>query len=118
MKMPKSPGLSYSAQSCKLRTRTDILVDLQTFADQLDFGVGVLGNSGKTLLNALNLLRNRGQDALLETIELVEATPSTDLAETNEDTPHRLKVKRLVAAEDQNEATQLNSQRFDRLGFA
>ena len=35
---------------------THLGVDLDTLANQLDLSVGVLGNSRKTLLNALDLL--------------------------------------------------------------
>ena len=35
---------------------THLRVDLDTLANQLDLSVGVLGNSRKTLLNALDLL--------------------------------------------------------------
>lgn len=47
-----------------------------------------------------------------------EAAPSSDLAEADEDPTHGLEIKRLVAAEDENEASKLTAQCLDGLGFA
>ena len=66
----------------------------------------LVGAALEALLNRLNLLRDGGQDALLETVELIEATPCADLAEANENAAHGLEIEGLIAAEDKNEATQ------------
>jgi hypothetical protein len=45
----------------------------------------------ETFLDGLDLLRDGRQHSLLQTIELVEAAPSADLAQANEDSAHGLK---------------------------
>ena len=45
---------------------------------------------GEALLDGLDLLRDGGEHALLEPVELVEAAPGADLAQPHEDPPHRL----------------------------
>ena len=94
---------------------THLIIDLDILPDQLDFRVRVLDECGETLLDGLDLLRDGTEDTLLETIELVEASPRADLTETDEDTTHCLEVERLVTAEDQDEATELNTEGLDRL---
>jgi hypothetical protein len=74
--------------------------------------------SAETELDALNLLRDGTEDTFFESIELVEASPRADLAQSDKDASHRLEVERLVAAEDEDEATQLDSEGLDGLGFS
>jgi hypothetical protein len=105
----------------RLLTRDEdarVLRDLELASDELNLGVGIGEAGTETELNALDLLRDGREDALLESVELVEASPSADLAETDEDAAHRLEVERLVAAKHEDEATELDSQRLDRFGFA
>lgn len=97
---------------------TNVSVDPKVLANELNLGVRVFNQGGKALLNALHLLRDGRQDALFKTIKLVEAAPSTNLAETNEDATHGLEIECLVATEHQNETTELHPKGFDRLGFA
>ena len=97
---------------------THVLVQLDVLPHQLDLGVRVLDESRKTLLDALDLLRDGTEDTFLETVELVEAAPRADLAKTDEDTSHGLEVECLVATEDQDETSQLHTESLDRLGLA
>lgn len=69
-------------------------------------------------MDALDLLRDRTEDPLLESVELVEASPGADLAEPDEDPTHRLEVERLVAAEDEDEASELHAESLDGFGLA
>lgn len=71
----------------------------------------------QSFLDRLDLLRNRRQHALFQSIELVETSPGTDLAQTDKDAAHRLEVERFVAVEDQHETAQLMAQGFDGLRF-
>jgi hypothetical protein len=86
---------------------TNVLVDTQLLPHQLNLCIGVVHKGSQTLLNALHLLRHGTEDSLFQAVELVKTTPGADLTETDEDTPHRLKVKRLVATENENKATEL-----------
>ena len=79
---------------------THVLVELHVLPNKFDLGVRVLYQGRKTLLDTLDFLRDVRQYSLLETIELVETAPSTDLTKTNEDTSHCLEIERLVTAED------------------
>jgi len=49
----------------------------------------------EAFLDGLDLLRDGRQHSLLQTIELVEAAPSADLAQANEDSAHGLKVNEM-----------------------
>ena len=81
--------------------RTNVLVDLQALPNELDLSIRVLHQRRQTLLYALHLLTNSTQNPLLQSIELVKASPSADLTQSDEDTTHGLEVERLVATEDQ-----------------
>lgn len=96
---------------------THVPVDLDVLPNEFNFSVRVLDERCETLLDSLNLLRYGTKNTLFETIELVETTPRADLTETNEDTTHSLEVERLVATEDQDEATELYTESFDRFRF-
>ena len=67
------------------------------------------------LLDGLYLLGDGREHSLLQTVELIKASPGTDLAETNKDTTHGLEVKCLITVEDQHKATQLVTKGFHRL---
>jgi hypothetical protein len=82
-------------------------------ADQLNLRLVILDTLLEAQLNVLDLLRDSGQDTLLQTVELVETTPSTDLADTKEDTAHGLEVESVVTAEDKCESSQLHTKGFD-----
>ena len=69
-------------------------------------------------MDALYLLRDSTDDTLLETVELVEASPCANMTKTDEDTTHGLEVKCLVTAEDKDEASELDSESFDGLSLA
>jgi hypothetical protein len=88
---------------------TGVCVDLELLADELNLRRRVLSGECEPLLDALNLLRDGRENPLLESIELVEATPGADLAETDKDATHRLKVECLVAAENEDEAAELDT---------
>lgn len=81
-------------------SRTHILVDLDTFANKLDFGVWVLHERSKTLLDTLHLLRDSTENTLLESVEFIEASPRADLTQSDEDTAHGLEIESFVTAED------------------
>ena len=57
------------------------------------------------LLDGLYLLGDSREHSFLQTVELIKASPGTDLAQTNEDTTHGLEVKCLITVEDQHKAT-------------
>lgn len=97
---------------------TDVLIDFQALTHQLNFSVGVFDKIGKTLLDSLYLLRDGTQNAFLQTIELVEAPPSSDLAKTNKDTTHSLEVECLITTKNKDEATKLDTESLDGFGFA
>ena len=103
---------------CQLGMRTHLVVDLHVLANQLDLRVWILHERGKSLLDRLNLLRDGTEDALFQTIELIEASPCTDLTESDEDTTHGLEVERLVTAEDQDEPPELDTESLDRFRLA
>jgi len=69
-------------------------------------------------LDALNLLRDCTEDPLLQSIELVEASPRSDLAQSDEDPSHRLEVEGFVAAEDEDESSELDSESLDGFGLS
>jgi hypothetical protein len=58
-------------------------------------------------LDHQDLLGACGEHTLLETVELIEATPSAHLAETNEDTTHSVEIEGLIAIEDKYKVAQL-----------
>lgn len=99
-------------------TLTHVFIELHVLAYELNLGVRVLDQPSKTLLDTLHLLRDGTEDTFLETIELVEASPSSDLTETNEDTSHGLEIKSLVATENQDETSKLHPKRLYRFSFA
>ena len=69
-------------------------------------------------MNRLNLLRDGRQHPLLQTIELVEATPRADLTQADEDAAHGLEVEGLVAVEDEDESAELVAQSFHGFGLS
>lgn len=97
---------------------TNILVDLEVLANNFDLGVGVLDQRDKTLLDGLHLLRHGTEDALLESIKLVKATPRPDLTQSHKDSAHGLEVEGLVTAENKDEATKLDPECFDGFRLA
>ena len=88
---------------------TDIGVDLQALAHQLDLDVRVLRHLNQTLLDRLHLLGDGTENSLLQSIELIKASPCTDLTKANEDTTHGLEIEGFVATENQDETSQLNT---------
>ena len=69
------------------------------------------------LLDGLDLLGDGRQHPLLKTIELVKAAPGTDLTQTDKDTSHGLKVKRLIAVKDEDKTTHLMTEGLHRLSL-
>ena len=92
---------------------TDVLVDLQMLAHQLDLDIGVLGQLHQSLLNSLYLLRNCTENSFLQPIKLVETSPCSNLTQANKDAAHGLEVEGLVATKYQDETSQLHSQSLD-----
>jgi len=84
---------------------TNVRVNLQALPNKLDLGIRILDQCRKALLNALNLLRNSAKNSLLETIELIETSPSSDLTQSDKDTAHSLEIERFITAENQDETT-------------
>ncbi len=80
-------------------------------------GVRVGSRVGETLLDTLDLLRDRREDTFLQSIELVETTPCSNSAETDKDTTHGLEVECLVTTEDNDKHAELNTERLDRLSL-
>ena len=58
---------------------TYVLVDLQTLPNELNLNIGILGDSGKSLLDTLHLLRDGTQNAFLLSVELVKTTLHSNL---------------------------------------
>lgn len=69
----------------------------------------------ESLLYGLDLLGDSRQHPLLQSVELIEASPGTNLTKTNKDTAHGLEVKGLVTVEDQHKSTQLVTKSLHRL---
>ena len=92
-------------------------MDLQLAPDKIDLRVWIGHALAQANLNVLNLLRNGGEDALLQSVELVETSPGTHLRDTEEDATHGLEVESVVAVEYQRKATELDTERFDRLSL-
>lgn len=92
---------------------TDILINLEVLAYQLNLHVGILDQRSQALLDGLDLLRDRTENTFLEPIELIETAPCADLTKTNEDTTHGLEVEGFVATEDEDESSKLDSQCLD-----
>ena len=59
------------------------------------------------LLDGLDLLGDSRQHSLLQTVELIKASPRPHLTQTDKDTPHGLEVKCLITVEDEDKATEL-----------
>lgn len=97
---------------------TNVLVDLQILPNELDFSIRILDQRRETLLYRLNLLRNGTKNALFQSVKLIKAAPSADLAKTNENTTHSFEVKVLIATKDQYESTQLYTEGLHRFGLA
>ncbi|GKT85477.1 hypothetical protein Ct61P_03327 [Colletotrichum tofieldiae] len=97
---------------------TSVGVHAELSSNELGLGLLVFGSLLQAELNVLNLLRDSRQDSLLETVKLVETSPSTNLADTKEDATHGLEVESVVTAEDQCEAAELKAESLDRLRLA
>jgi hypothetical protein len=96
---------------------TNIFVDLQILPHELNFCIRIFHQARQSLLDGLHLLTDSTKNAFFQTIELVEASPCSDLAQTNEDTTHSLEIKCLVTTKHEHEPAELNTESFDRLGF-
>jgi hypothetical protein len=68
-------------------------------------------------LDALNLLRDGTQNTFFQPIELVEASPSSDLTYSEENSSHRFEIESVIATEYQHKSTELTSQSFDGFRF-
>jgi hypothetical protein len=101
-----------------MHERTNVLIDLQGLPNQFDLNVRILDESSQALLNTLHLLRDRAQNTLLQSIELVETAPCSNLTKTDEYTTHGLEIERFIAAEHQDESTELDTEGLDRFGFS
>ena len=93
--------------------RTCVLVHLQLSTNHLNLRIRILDILLESDLDILDLLRNGGQNPLLQTIELVETTPSTNLTDTQKDPTHRLEIECVVTAEHERESSELDTQRLD-----
>jgi hypothetical protein len=93
-------------------------IESEVAADEFDLVLLVGQARRKPELDALDLLRYRTEDALLETVELVEAAPSANLTQADENASHRLEVEGLVATEDEYETSERDAERFDGFRFA
>ena len=69
-------------------------------------------------MDAQDLLRHRTEDALLQAVELIEATPRADLAQANKQASHGLEVEVLVAVEHQHEPSHAGAERLHALRLA
>ena len=96
---------------------THLTVDLYVLPDQLNLSMGILNKSGKTLLDALHLLRYSTKDTLLKTIKLIETPPSSNLTKPDENTTHSLEIESFIATKHQHKPPKLNSQSLYRFRF-
>jgi hypothetical protein len=78
----------------------------------------VLCHLNQTLLDRLHLLRDSTKNPLLQSIELVKASPCTDLTKADEDTAHSLEIEGFVATENEDETSQLYTQCLDGFRLA
>ena len=83
------------------------------FAQQLHSG----GLPFDGILDDLNLRGHGGQHGLLQTVELVKASPGSALDQPHKDAPHGLDINALVAVEDQYLPSKETPQGLDRLCF-
>lgn len=70
------------------------------------------------VLDYLDLLRDSRKLHLEETVELIEAAPSSTLDQTDENAAHRLVVETFVTIEDEDLPTKGLSEGFDRLSLS
>ena len=106
-------GLEFRCNTPQDVLLTHVAVDLDVLPHKLNFGVGVLYQRCQALLDGLNLLGYCGEDALFETVELIETAPCSHLTKTNEDTTHGLEIESFVTAENEDEAAKLDTKSFD-----
>lgn len=92
-------------------------IESKVAADEFDLVLLVGQARREPELDALDLLRYGTEDSLLETVELVEAAPSANLTQADENASHRLEVEGLVATEDEYETSERNAERFDGFRF-
>lgn len=69
-------------------------------------------------LDHLNLLRNSRELLFKQSIELIEAPPSTAFDQSNEDSTHRFEVKTFIAIEDKHLSSKSLTQSLDGLGLS
>jgi hypothetical protein len=63
-------------------------------------------------------LGNSGQLFLKQTIELIEATPSSAFDQANKNPSHRFEVDSFIAVKDKHLATERLAKSFDGFSFA
>ena len=88
---------------------THISVELAGITHQ--FYTGQL--SEHSLLDSQDLLRASRKDSLFQSVELIEAAPRADLAETSENTTHGSIIETLVAVEYKHESPQLSAKHLN-----
>lgn len=93
---------------------TDLWIQLDILTHQFNFALSF----SETSLNDQNLLRAGREHTFLQSVKLVEAAPSTDLAETDEDATHCVEVEGFVAVEHQDKETELRTKGFNGLSLA
>ena len=93
---------------------SDLWIQLNILAHQLDLALPF----SKTSLDDQNLLRAGREHTFLQSVELVEAAPSSDLAETDEDTAHCVEIEGFIAVEHQHEETELRAESLYGLCFS
>jgi hypothetical protein len=93
--------------------RTGVAVNLQASSYHINLTIRVFNILLQSNLNVLHLLGHGGQNTLLQSVKLVETTPSTDLTNTQENTTHRLEIKSIITTEHQGKSSKLYSQRFN-----
>ena len=111
-------------------------IDLELAPDELNFSRRIADSGLQSELDTLDLLRDSTEHALFESVKLVlepakgsiiskivgaaspalartyETAPCPDLAQTDENAAHGLKVERLVTAEDKDESSELGPERL------
>ncbi len=92
----------------------DIFVQADGTPQKVDFRLRL----AESVLDEQNLLRNGGENSLLQAVELVEARPRADFTDADENALERFEVVLLVAVEDEDEAAELLAELLDGFRLA
>lgn len=116
----KNSALGPQEDHAKSRTSnkdSSILTQFELPAYQFNLSRGVENCCAQSKLNTLDLLRDCTKYPFLQSIEFIEAAPSSNLTQADENSSHRLEVESLVTTKDQYESTKLYSKCLHGFSF-